>query len=145
MATFKEFMHCVNTPSHSQILHLFQFAVERSNSHMYKWTTFINIYSTGVTRVLTVVSWAFYFRTDVCNLCKLLFQTQFLFNYPTIIIICIEIFIKLTINASSMKMNLVTICRHVTKLLKWSRHYVEIRQGQRNERCNHIWVTGTCY
>ena len=26
--------------------------------------------------------------------------------------------------------------------VKWSRHYVEIRQGQ---RCNHICVTGTCY
>ena len=28
----------------------------------------------------------FYYRLDVCNLCKLLFQTQFLYNYPTIII-----------------------------------------------------------
>ena len=37
MAIFKEFMHCVNTPSHSQILHLFQFAGEMSNSHMYKF------------------------------------------------------------------------------------------------------------
>ena len=32
MAIFKGFMHCVNTPSHSQILHLFQFAGEMSNS-----------------------------------------------------------------------------------------------------------------
>jgi hypothetical protein len=32
-----EFMYCVNTPSHSQILHLFQFAGEMSNSHMYKF------------------------------------------------------------------------------------------------------------
>jgi hypothetical protein len=30
-------MHCVNTPSHSQILHLFQFACEMSNSHMYRF------------------------------------------------------------------------------------------------------------
>ena len=29
---------------------------------------------------------AFYCRLDVCNLCTLLFQTQFLSNYPTIII-----------------------------------------------------------
>ena len=32
-----EFMYRVNTPSHSQILHLFQFAGEMSNSHMYKF------------------------------------------------------------------------------------------------------------
>ena len=51
-----------------------------------QWTTFTKIYSTGVARVLTVVSGAFYYRIDVCNLCKLLFQTQFLSNYPTIII-----------------------------------------------------------
>jgi hypothetical protein len=31
-------------------------------------------------------SGAFYYRLDVCNLCKLLFQTQSLSNYPTIII-----------------------------------------------------------
>jgi len=37
MAIFKEFMHCVNTPSHFQILHLFQFAGEMSNSHMCKF------------------------------------------------------------------------------------------------------------
>jgi hypothetical protein len=37
-------------------------------------------------RVPTVVSAAFYYRLDVCNLCKLIFQTQFLSNYPTIII-----------------------------------------------------------
>lgn len=44
MAIFKEFMHCVNTPSHSQILHLFQFAGEMSNSHMYKFPQ-NNLYS----------------------------------------------------------------------------------------------------
>ena len=31
-----EFMYCVNTPSHSQILHLFQFAGEMSSSYIYK-------------------------------------------------------------------------------------------------------------
>jgi len=36
MAIFKEFMHCVNTPFYSQILHL-QFAGEMSNSHIYKF------------------------------------------------------------------------------------------------------------
>ena len=45
-----------------------------------------NIHPTGVARVPTVVSGAFYYRLDVCNLCTLLFQTQFLSNYPTIII-----------------------------------------------------------
>ena len=31
-----EFMYCVDTPSHAQILHLFQLAKgEMSNSHMY--------------------------------------------------------------------------------------------------------------
>ena len=44
MAIFKECMHCVNTPSHSQILHLFQFAGEISNSHMYKFPQ-NNLYS----------------------------------------------------------------------------------------------------
>ena len=38
MAIFKEFMHCVNRPFHSQILHLFQFADEMSNSHIYKFS-----------------------------------------------------------------------------------------------------------
>ena len=38
MAIFKEFMHCVNTPFHSQILHLFQFADEMSDSHIYKYS-----------------------------------------------------------------------------------------------------------
>jgi hypothetical protein len=54
-----------------------------------QWRPFTQIYSTGVARVPTVVSGAFYYRLDVCNLCnlcKLLFQTQFLSNYPTIII-----------------------------------------------------------
>ena len=37
MPIFKEFMHYVNTPSYSQILHLFQNAGEMSNSHMYKF------------------------------------------------------------------------------------------------------------
>ena len=71
-----------------------------------------------------------------------LLQPRSLSNYPTIIIMCITIFLKFTINSSSMEMSLVTICWHFTKLLKRSRHYVEIRQWQ---RCNHIWVTGTCY
>jgi hypothetical protein len=44
MAIFKEFMHCVNTPFHSQILHLFQFADEMSNSHIYKFSQ-NNLYS----------------------------------------------------------------------------------------------------
>jgi hypothetical protein len=35
-----------------------------------------------------LVRGAFYYRLDVCTgLCKLLFQTQFLSNYPTIIIL----------------------------------------------------------
>ena len=37
MASFMEFMYCVNTPSYSQMLHLFQLASEMSNSHMYKF------------------------------------------------------------------------------------------------------------
>ena len=44
MAIFKEFMHCVGTPSHPQILHLFQFAGEMSNSHMYEFLQ-NNLYS----------------------------------------------------------------------------------------------------
>jgi hypothetical protein len=36
-----------------------------------------------------VVSGAFYYRLDVYNLRKLLLQTQFLSNYPTIIILLI--------------------------------------------------------
>ena len=47
MAIFKEFMHCVNTPFHSQILHLFQFADEMSNSHIYKFSQ-NNLYSYNV-------------------------------------------------------------------------------------------------
>jgi hypothetical protein len=46
-----------------------------------QWRPFTHIYSTGVARVPTVVSGAFYYRLDVCNLCTLLFQTQFLSNY----------------------------------------------------------------
>jgi hypothetical protein len=37
-------MHCVNTPSYSQIVLLFQFAGEMSNSHMYKFPQ-NNLYS----------------------------------------------------------------------------------------------------
>ena len=44
MAIVKECIHCVNTPSHSQILHLFQFAGEMSYSHMYKFPQ-NNLYS----------------------------------------------------------------------------------------------------
>jgi hypothetical protein len=51
-----------------------------------EWRPFTQIYSTGVARVPTVVSGAFYYRLDVYNLRKLLLQTQFLSNYPTIII-----------------------------------------------------------
>ena len=48
MAIFKEFMHCVNTPSHSQIVLLFKFADEMSNSHIYKFPQ-NNLYSYNVT------------------------------------------------------------------------------------------------
>ena len=51
-----------------------------------QWRPFTQIYSTGVALIPTVVSGAFYYRLDVCNLRKLLLQTQFLSNYPTIII-----------------------------------------------------------
>ena len=47
MAIFKEFMHCVNTPFHSQMLHLFQFADEMSNSHIYKFSQ-NNLYSYNI-------------------------------------------------------------------------------------------------
>ena len=47
MAIFKEFMHCVNTPFHSQILYLFQFADEMSNSHIYKFSQ-NNLYSYNI-------------------------------------------------------------------------------------------------
>jgi hypothetical protein len=40
-------MHCVNTPFHSQILHLFQFADEMSNSHIYKFFQ-NNLYSYNI-------------------------------------------------------------------------------------------------
>ena len=40
-------MHCVNTPFHSQILHLFQFADEMSNSHIYKFSQ-NNLYSYNI-------------------------------------------------------------------------------------------------
>ena len=80
-----------------------------------------------------MVSGAFYYRLDVCNLCKLLFQTQFL---------SIIILFYLYNNIPQVNNKCIISCNHLTKLLKWSRHYVEIRQGQ---RCNHIWVTDTCY
>ena len=102
-----------------------------------QWRTFTQMYSTGVARVPTVVSGAFYYRLDVCTgLCKLLFQTQFLSNYPTIIIF------YLYNNIPQVNNKCIISCNHLTKLLMWSHHYVEIRQGQ---RCNHIWVTDTCY
>jgi hypothetical protein len=47
MAIFKEFMHCVNTPFHSQIFHLFQFADEMSKSHIYKFSQ-NNLYSYNI-------------------------------------------------------------------------------------------------
>ena len=47
MTIFKVYMHCVNTPFHSQILHLFQFADEMSNSHMYKFSQ-NNLYSYNI-------------------------------------------------------------------------------------------------
>ena len=50
-----------------------------------QWRTFTQMYSTGVARVPTVVNGVLYYCLDVCNLCKLLFQRQFLSNYPTII------------------------------------------------------------
>jgi hypothetical protein len=40
-------MHCVNIPFHSQILHLFQFADEMSNSHIYKFFQ-NNLYSYNI-------------------------------------------------------------------------------------------------
>ena len=98
-----------------------------------QWRTFTQIYSTGVARVPTVVSGAFYYRLDVCTgLCKLLFQTQFLSNYPTIIIL------YLYNNIPQVNNKCIISCNHLTKLLKWSRHYVEIRQGQRCNQYNTI-------
>ena len=47
MAIFKEFMHCVNTPFPSQILHLYQFADEMSDSHIYKFSQ-NNLYSYNI-------------------------------------------------------------------------------------------------
>jgi hypothetical protein len=49
MAIFKEVtvMHCVDTPFHSQILHLFQFADEMSNSHINKFSQ-NNLYSYNI-------------------------------------------------------------------------------------------------
>jgi hypothetical protein len=50
MAIFKECMRCVNTPFHSQILHLFQFANEMSNSDIYKFSQ-NNLYSSNFVNV----------------------------------------------------------------------------------------------
>jgi hypothetical protein len=48
MAIFKEFiMQCVNTPFHSQILHLFLFADEMSISYIYKFSQ-NNLYSYNI-------------------------------------------------------------------------------------------------
>ena len=47
MAIFKECMRCVNTPFHSQILHLFQFADEMSNYDIYKFSQ-NNLYSNNI-------------------------------------------------------------------------------------------------
>jgi hypothetical protein len=54
MAIFKEFMHCVNKPFHSQMLHPFQFVGEMSNSHIYKFPQ-NNLYSYNrlLTRCIT--------------------------------------------------------------------------------------------
>ena len=54
------------------------FNVFLNQNYELQWRPFTQIYSTGVARVPTVASGAFYYRLDVCNLCKLLFQTQFL-------------------------------------------------------------------
>ena len=56
-----------------------------------------------------MVSGAFYYRLDVCNLRKLLLQTQFLSNYPAIIIPQVKSYLRhrhllLTVNAK-MKLN----------------------------------------
>jgi hypothetical protein len=73
-----------------------------------QWRTFTQIYSTCVSRVPTVVSGAFFFyRLDVCNLCKLLFQRQFLSNYPTIIIF------YLYNNIPQVKNKCITSCNHL--------------------------------
>ena len=59
-----------------------------SNPENINWLRMENIHPNLLNRcprVPTVVSGAFYYRLDVCNLCKLL-QTQFLSNYPTIIL-----------------------------------------------------------
>ena len=63
MAIFKEFMHCVNTPFHSQILHLFQFADEMSNSHIYKFSQ-NNLYSYNI-----IMEKDSYFRKQRKNNC----------------------------------------------------------------------------
>ena len=71
------------------------------------------LYSTGVARVPMVVSGAFYYRLDGCTgLCKLLFQTQFLSNYPTIIIL------YLYSNIPQVNNKCVISCNHLIKLLK---------------------------
>ena len=55
MAIVKECIHCVNTPSHSQILHLFQFAGEMSYSYIYKFPQnnlcFYNMIADGLRKI----------------------------------------------------------------------------------------------
>ena len=60
---------------------VYGFAATKTHNTMLQvqWRPFTQIYSTGVARVPTVVSGALYYRLDVCKLCKLLFQTQFLY------------------------------------------------------------------
>ena len=59
------------------------------------------------------LSGAFYYRLDVCTgLCKLLFETQFLSNYPTIIIL------YLYSNILQVNNKCIISCNHLTKLLK---------------------------
>jgi hypothetical protein len=59
------------------------------------------------------LSGAFYYRLNVCTgLCKLLFETQFLSNYPTIIIL------YLYSNILQVNNKCIISCNHLTKLLK---------------------------
>jgi hypothetical protein len=68
---------------------------------------FAQIYSTGVARVPMVVSGRCYYRLDDCNLCRLLFQTQFLSNYPTIIIFYLHS------NISQVNNKCIISCNHL--------------------------------
>ena len=59
------------------------------------------------------LSGAFYYRLDACTgLCKLLFETQFLSNYPTIIIF------YLYNNILQVNNKCIISCNYLTKLLK---------------------------